>query len=50
MAPGEGSPNDHPELLPEIPYEPDQGTGDAKKPEEELEGNSPEVPPDVVPG
>ena len=37
MAPGEGSPNDNEDATPEIPYEPQQGTGDAERPQEEVD-------------
>jgi hypothetical protein len=37
-APGEGSPVDNPNFTPaEQPYEPNQGTGDAERPQEEVD-------------
>jgi hypothetical protein len=37
IAPGEGSPNDNPAINPEQPYEPQQGTGDAERPQEQVD-------------
>jgi hypothetical protein len=37
-APGSGSPVDNPNFLPaDQPYEPNQGTGDAERPQEEVD-------------
>lgn len=49
MAPGEGSPNDNPAAVPEQPYEPHQGTGDAERPQEEVE-EAQQAPPSPVQG
>lgn len=52
MAPGEGSPNDNPAAAPDQPYEPQQGTGDAERPQEEVDAlqAQEEPPPSPVQG
>jgi hypothetical protein len=54
MAPGEGSPVDNPNATPEVPYEPQQGTGRAKKSQKQVDKEQAEeqdfiAPSDAMP-